>query len=123
MKIISKKKKEKKNKKSEDLCVIGNIVCSEPMGSFTLSTDYGIPTFDNSNAIAWTTTASTSTINTTVSLDLEADWFNYEDKETTLRKEHPVLQEAWDEYQLLLKLLEDQECDKYAEDRYRGFKK
>lgn len=45
-----------------------------------------------------------------------------QEKEEELRKENSCLQEAWNEYQLILKLLEDNECDKYVEKRY-GMKK
>ena len=39
-----------------------------------------------------------------------------------LREEYPVLQEAWDHYLLIKKLLQDEEADKYHDDKYRGFK-
>lgn len=45
-----------------------------------------------------------------------------QEKEEELRKENSCLQEAWNEYQLILKLLEDNECDKFVEERY-GMKK
>ena len=41
-----------------------------------------------------------------------------QEKEEELRKENSCLQEAWDEYQLILKLLEENECDKFVEKRY-----
>ena len=40
-----------------------------------------------------------------------------------LREEYPCLQEAYDNYLLIRKLLQDEECDKYFEDRMRVFKK
>lgn len=40
-----------------------------------------------------------------------------------LRKEYPCLQEAYDNYLLIKKLLQDEECDKYFEDKMRVFKK
>jgi len=43
-------------------------------------------------------------------------------EEEELREENPCLQKAWDEYQLILKLLEENECDKYLEKKY-GMKK
>lgn len=45
-----------------------------------------------------------------------------EEKDEKLRKEHSVLQEAYDEYLLIKKLVEDQEIDKSFEQRYDGFK-
>lgn len=45
-----------------------------------------------------------------------------QEKEEELRKENSCLQEAWNEYQLILKLLEENECDKFVEKRY-GVKK
>ena len=45
-----------------------------------------------------------------------------QEKEEELRKENSCLQTAWDEYQLILKLLEENECDKFVEKRY-GMKK
>lgn len=41
-----------------------------------------------------------------------------QEKEEELREENLCLQEAWDEYQLILKLLEENECDKFVEKRY-----
>ena len=41
-----------------------------------------------------------------------------QEKEEELRNENSCLQEAWDEYQLILKLLEENECDKYLEKKY-----
>jgi len=41
-----------------------------------------------------------------------------QEKEEELRKENSCLQTAWDEYQLILKLLEENECDKFVEKRY-----
>ncbi len=41
-----------------------------------------------------------------------------QEKEEELRKENVCLQKAWDEYQLILKLLEENECDKFLEERY-----
>lgn len=40
-----------------------------------------------------------------------------------LREEYSCLQEAYDQYLLIKKLLQDEECDKYFEDRMRVFKK
>ncbi len=41
-----------------------------------------------------------------------------QEKEEELREENSCLQEAWNEYQLILKLLEENECDKFLEERY-----
>lgn len=39
-----------------------------------------------------------------------------------LRSKHEALQDAYEEYQLIKKLVEDVESDKYVEDRYKVFK-
>ena len=41
-----------------------------------------------------------------------------QEKEEELRKENSCLRNAWEEYQLILKLLEENECDKYVEKKY-----
>ena len=45
------------------------------------------------------------------------------EKEEEMRKEYPSLQEAYDNYQLVKKLVEDTEFDKSFEKRYEGFSK
>ena len=42
-------------------------------------------------------------------------------EEERLRSKHEALQEAYDNYQLIKKLLEDTESDKYVENRYKDF--
>ncbi|KKM07561.1 hypothetical protein LCGC14_1732740 [marine sediment metagenome] len=41
-----------------------------------------------------------------------------QEKEEELRKENSCLRNAWEEYQLILKLLEENECDKYGVKKY-----
>lgn len=43
--------------------------------------------------------------------------------EEKLRKENPSLQEAYEQYQLIKKLVQDEECDKYFDDKMKVFKK
>ena len=44
------------------------------------------------------------------------------EEDEKLRSKHAVLQEAYEHYQLIKKLVEDNEIDKTFEYRYRGFK-
>lgn len=60
---------------------------------------------------------STSVIYTDPYQELE-ETKQQQEKEEELREENPCLQEAWSEYQLILKLLEENECDKFLEKRY-----
>lgn len=45
------------------------------------------------------------------------------EQEEELREECPALKEAWEQYQLIKKLVENKECDKYTETRLNTFKK
>ncbi len=60
---------------------------------------------------------STSIIYTDPYQELE-ETKQQQEKEEELREENSCLQEAWSEYQLILKLLEENECDKFLEERY-----
>ena len=51
------------------------------------------------------------------------DAFNKLKEEENLREKYPVLKELWDEYQLAKQLIQDEECDKYFDKKYEGFKK
>jgi len=46
-----------------------------------------------------------------------------QEKEEEMRHQNPVLKEAYEQYQLILKLVEDEEIDKSAEKRYEQYKK
>ncbi len=53
----------------------------------------------------------------------EIEQFKQEQEaEEKLREENPSLQEAYEEYQLIKKLVQDEECDKYFDDKMRTFK-
>ncbi len=45
-----------------------------------------------------------------------------QEAEEKLREENPSLQEAYEEYQLIKKLVQDEECDKFFDDKMRTFK-
>ena len=44
-------------------------------------------------------------------------------EEKDLREKFPFLKELWDEYQLAMQLVKDEECDKYFDKKYEGFEK
>lgn len=41
------------------------------------------------------------------------------EKEEKMRSENNSLKEAWDHYQLILRLVEEEECDKYLKEQYK----
>lgn len=45
-----------------------------------------------------------------------------QEAEEKLREENPSLQEAYEQYQLIKKLVQDEECDKFFDDKMRTFK-
>ena len=45
------------------------------------------------------------------------------EKEEKLRLENNSLKEAWDHYQLILRLVEEEECDKYIKKQYKDTRK
>jgi len=106
------------------------------------SADYIIPsTFENSivttvvdttvDTTGWIVTGTSTTdynysydYNTNIGLTYDAAYLEYEQKlqklkdEEELRNRYDVIREAYEEYQFLLKLHEDQECDKNFKKRY-----
>lgn len=108
----------KNNNKNKSVTTVGDlIVDTYETSSLTLNVDTGISSTDTTSDITWSGTGAYlyNTGDTTVQ-------FTYTDPDENLRKEYPALQEAWEQYQLVKKLVEDQECDKYFEEKYKGFK-
>lgn len=64
---------------------------------------------------------STDNINFTDPYEKLEKYESEEEEDVRLRKEYPVLQEAYDEYLLIKKLVEDTPFDKTFEHRYAGF--
>jgi len=89
----------------------------------TSSSDYiiTVPTSANNIDTANCVIVSNDNDLYTYSIDpyLEAEEIKQQqEKEEELREENPCLQKAWNEYQLILKLLEENECDKFLEKKY-----
>lgn len=106
----------KKNQASSDLITLTNITTSVDTSClFTITDSTFNYTLDTSNYI-FTDGTTFSTYNAPYQ-ELE-EVKQQQEKEEELRKENSCLQEAWDEYQLILKLLEENECDKFVEERY-----
>ena len=57
-------------------------------------------------------TTNTISVNTTSTINIDPNFYWWDDEEKELREKHPVLREAYEEYQLLLKLFEDEEYEK-----------
>lgn len=134
-----KEKEKSKKEKSDDLILnslFGFNNClyvsdASSVDTFTwsvddMTTDYA---FGNSDWSTITTNVvtTTNTITSTLEFDdpfKELEEFREEkEKEEEMRKEYPSLQEAYDNYQLVKKLVEDCEFDKTFEKRYEGFSK
>lgn len=129
--------KKEKNKEEERL---DSIFDAFDFGSYTVNitatTNVDTPTltWDVGNASDYVftdsdwSTLTTNTV-TTSTIDFGDPYSELEElraekeKNETLRKEHPSLQEAYDNYQLVKKLVEDTEFDKTFERRYEGFAK
>ena len=67
------------------------------------------PVVDNLNTFTWH--------------DELGDFKREQAEEKKLREEYSVLQDSWDQYQLIKKLLQEEEADKYVKDKYKGFGK
>ncbi len=87
-----------------------NVKSSDINSTFTYSIDCSV----NST---WLTSDSTFTWTDELS-DIKKE----QAEEEELRKEYQSLQDAWDHYQLIKKLLQEEESDKYLEEKYKGFK-
>ncbi len=46
-----------------------------------------------------------------------------QEEDKRLREENPSLQEVYEQYQLIKKLVQDEECDKYFHDKMKVFRK
>jgi len=46
-----------------------------------------------------------------------------QEEDERLREENPSLQEAYEQYELIKKLVQDEECDKYFHDKMKVFRK
>lgn len=110
------------NEKNQDSSYITFIDCSTTDSSTCLITssasiNYSINTNYNINTNDWVFTDGTGGVYIDPYQELE-ETKQQQEKEEELRKENSCLQEAWNEYQLILKLLEENECDKFVEKRY-----
>lgn len=106
-----------KNQDSSYITTFTNCTVSNA-STFIISNNSINYTVDSNDWIFVDDGSSTDVIYTNPYQELE----EAKQQEEELRKENSCLQDAWDEYQLILKLLEDNECDKYVEKRY-GMKK
>lgn len=93
--------------------------------NINVKSSYGVADgyFDTADIFTFTYGGSGGT--TTVDLDAGNKLNKLIDeqlKEENLRTKHKALRDAYDHYQLIKKLVEDTESDKYFEDRYKDFK-
>jgi len=147
---MSKNKKYKKNKKILDIEINNNsLAISNNFYKLLYNTTYPISIIlDKNNTIATSTTStasntidlsSTSSINyissSCSSPSLKSSFYYTpdpyaeleemrlkEEEDEELRKKYPALQEAYDQYQLIKKMVKDEECDKYFNNRMKIFK-
>lgn len=114
-----------KNQASSDLITFTNITTSTDASCIFTITDSSFNYSIDNNSNDWVfiddSSFSSSIIYTSPYHELE-EAKQQQEKEEELRKENSCLQEVWNEYQLILKLLEENECDKFVEKRY-GMKK
>ncbi len=110
---------DEKNQDSYDLITFTNITTSVDTSCIFTITDSNFNYTIDNNTSDWIFIDNSSFSSPYQELE-EAKL--QQEKEEELRKENSCLQEAWNEYQLILKLLEDNECDKFVEKRY-GMKK
>ena len=80
----------------------------------------GDNSFDTTNFITFTYGGGTTTVNLDASNKLN-ELEEEQLKEEKMRAKHETLQEAYEHYQLIKKLVEDTESDKYIENRYKDF--
>ena len=129
---------EKKNKKKDDTlysiddvtfnsgdCVLVNNGV-DSSGWITVNSNSLKYTLDASDITLYTTGTTTSTF-TNIQVDdpyFELEQFRSEQEEDEkLREENPSLQDAHDQYQLIKKLVQEEECDKYFHDKMKVFKR
>jgi len=112
---------DEKNQVSSDLITFTNITTSADTSSIFTITDANFNYTTDNWVFIDDSSFSSSVIYTSPYQELE-EAKQQQETEEELRKENSCLQEAWNEYQLILKLLEENECDKFVEKRY-GMKK
>ncbi len=131
---------EKKNKKKNDTfysidgltfnsgdCVLVNDGIDSSMW-VTVDSNSINYTLDSSDITLYTTGTGTGTFTfTNTQVDdpyFELEQFRTEQEENEkLREENPSLQDAYDQYQLIKKLVQEEECDKYFLDKMKVFRK
>jgi len=120
-----KNKKEKQNSSNvitwSSITDITTSIDTSCIFTSTDSIDFSIDTTSNCIVTYDTNSSSSLFIYNDPYQELE-ETKQQQEKEEELRKENSCLKEAWNEYQLILKLLEENECDKFVEKRY-GMKK
>ena len=133
---------KKKNKKKDDTfysidgltfnsgdCVLVNDGVDSSM-LVTVDTSNSVNyTLDSSDITLYTTGTATSTFTFTNNTQVNDPYFELEEfrseqeEDEKLREENPSLQDAYDQYQLIKKLVQEEECDKYFHDKMKVFKK
>lgn len=127
--------------KEEKLITFNNVSTTLGAASFyIMNTDSDVINYTIDNDVYLTQPSTTYTSTTVTSLTADSGLLNFsgvidyndpyeklekyeseEEEDERLRKEYPVLQEAYDEYLLIRKLVEDTPFDKTFEHRYAGF--
>ncbi len=93
----------------------GNHIHTANAGALNVGTFTNI-TFDSSDLYTFSGSDTSFTLNDELG-DLKKELAEDE----KLREENPSLQDAWDQYQLIRKLVQEEESDKYIKDKYKGF--
>jgi len=122
-------KKEKEDSHIKNIFDFGNYTldASSTLGTtFTWDAANITDSIYNMPSSEWST-ITTSTVTSTIDFEdpyAELEEFREEkEKDEVMRDEYPSLKEAYDNYQLVKKLVEDSEFDKTFEKRYEGFSK
>lgn len=125
--------KKKKNKKEEPIITFGDVADTVYSDNENLTTGYISYDYTTTNLTYTSATTSSIGFDTNnlcltngdgdlVWTDELGDIKEEQIQDKKLREENPALQEAWDEYQLIKRLVQEEESDKYIEDKYKGFK-
>ena len=122
------KKKNKKNEatysidsltfKSDNYIILGDSTewVTNTITTSSTTVDYS---FDSSANFSFTD----STYVTTTDPFAELEKFQNDlEEDERLRNENPSLQDAHEQYQLIKKLVQDEECDKFFDDKMRTFR-
>ena len=140
-----------KNKKDDNIVIFDSLANLDIGGSFTYSSDLisstnTVLTFTTGTSttsggaggvaggvagggaggITWNASSLwpvVDNLNTFTWHDELGDFKREQAEEKKLREEYSVLQDSWDQYQLIKKLLQEEEADKYVKDKYKGFGK